>query len=391
MVGPRLRQLRLAHGLSLDGLVARIGGVVTKQALSKYEQGKAQPSPVVLSKLAEALGVKAAYLWSEPAIRVDFVAYRKGSRLPKSEQARVESLVAESLEARVHLQELLGHTAELTLPVQRLEVHGMEDAEEAAATLRQQWELGADPIANVTDVLEHHFVHVIEIEADAKFDGISATAFDQEQRLRAAAVVTRKGIPGERQRLDLAHELGHLVLNIPESEDPERAAFRFGAAFLAPAAVLRQEVGHKRLFVQSEELLLLKRRFGISIQALLFRLKDLGIIGESYYRQWCIDINRLGWRKHEPMELPPERPQWMRQGVLRALAEGLVSHDEAEKMIGEPLRAEVPLPVIERRAFMKLPLEERRRLLAEQAVRLAEHYEQDTEWREVEGGDLVEY
>ena len=91
------------------------------------------------------------------------------------------------------------------------------------------------------------------------------------------------------------------------------------------------------------------------------------------------------------MELPAEQPQWMREGVLRALAEGLVGKDEAEAMLAERVDMELPLPIIERRAFMKLPLEERRRLLAEQAEKLAEHYAQDTEWRDVEGGDLVEY
>jgi len=44
-----------------------------------------------------------------------------------------------------------------------------------------------------------------------------------------------------------------------------------------------------------------------------------------------------------------------------------------------------------RRAFMELPLEERRQLLAEQAAKLEDHYAQDTEWRELEGTDLVEY
>ena len=62
MIEKRLKQLRLANGLSLEGLATRLGGFVTKQALSKYEQGKAKPSPVVLNKLASVLGVKAAIL-----------------------------------------------------------------------------------------------------------------------------------------------------------------------------------------------------------------------------------------------------------------------------------------------------------------------------------------
>jgi len=47
----------------------------------------------------------------------------------------------------------------------------------------------------------------------------------------------------------------------------------------------------------------------------------------------------------------------------------------------------------QRRAFMKLPLEERRRRLAAQADRMAEHYESEpeaTERAEWQGGDIVE-
>lgn len=391
MIGRRLRQLRLARGLSLEALVAAIGGAVTKQSLSKYEQGKATPSPVVLNRLAEALGVKAAYLWSEPSIRVEFVAYRKGSALPKGEQARVEGLVAEELETRVHLQQLLGQVEEINLPLQAFSIHDLEDTEAAAIQLRNQWQLGLDPIANVTDVLERHSVQVIEIDAGDKFDGISAVAYDESGQKRAAAVVTRRGVPGERQRLSLAHELGHLLLEVPETVNQETAAFRFGAAFLAPAVLVRQEVGGKRAFIQPQELMLLKRQYGMSLQALLRRLCDLEIITESYYRQWCIDINRLQWRRREPLEMLPEQPQWMRRAVLRALAEELISREEAEAVFGEPVKGELGLPTIERRSFMKLPLEERRRVLSEQAEKLTTYYEQDSEWRDMEAGDFVEY
>lgn len=36
-----------------------------------------------------------------------------------------------------------------------------------------------------------------------------------------------------------------------------------------------------------------------------------------------------------------------------------------------------------RRAFMKLSLEERRRILAEQAEEMLVHYQQDSEWQEL--------
>lgn len=44
-----------------------------------------------------------------------------------------------------------------------------------------------------------------------------------------------------------------------------------------------------------------------------------------------------------------------------------------------------------RRAFMRLPLEERRQLLGKQAKEMLVHYQQNTEWQELEMGDLVNY
>ncbi len=391
MIGQRIRQLRIARGLSLEALSAELGGIVTKQALSKYEHGKAQPSPAVFNKLAAALGVKAAHLWQEPSTRIEFIAYRKGYGLLKRDQERVQNLVTETLEERLRLQRLNQTVSDSNLLVKSFPVDTLEEAENAAELLRSEWELGLGPIDNVTGVLEDHLIHVIEIDAGKKFDGIAAVAHGEGDEIEAAAVVTKQDLPGGRQRLNLAHELGHLVLDVNQNMDEEQAAFRFAGAFLAPAKMLHRDIGHRRTFVPAEELLLLKQRFGMSIQALLYRLRDLGIITQSHYRQWCIDINRVGWRKHEPSELAPEQPQWLHRMLLRSLAEGLVSQEEAERMLGKQVKTEMPLSLIERRSFMKLTLEERRRILAEQADRLASHYEQDLGWADLQGGDLIDY
>jgi Zn-dependent peptidase ImmA (M78 family)/DNA-binding XRE family transcriptional regulator len=390
MMSQRIRQLRLARGLSLAALAAEMGGIVSKQALSKYERGETRPSSVVLNKLAAALGVKAMYLHSEPNIHVQFIAYRKGSGLGVREQKRVESTVRQALEERIRLQEAVQQADGSELPIQALGVESLEDAEYAAVNLRKQWDLGLDPIANVIDVLEDHLIHVLEINASERFDGISAVAYD-DRRVIAAALVARRGVAGERQRLSIAHELGHLFLKVPKNIDEERVAFRFGAAFLAPAEMVYRGVGTKRAFIQLEELLLLKRHFGVSIQALLYRLNDLGIISQSYFREWWMNINRLGWRKQEPFESAPEQPKWLRQTALRALAEGLLSQEETERILGETLKTKPPLSLIERRQFMKLPLEERRRILAEQSESMATYYDKDSEWRELEVADFVEY
>ena len=379
----RLKQLRLARGLTLEALAASMGGVITKQALSKYEQAKAQPSLRVFGKLASALGVKTAHLLSEPEVNVRFIAYRKWSGLRKRDQEQVEGLVAQTLEDRVRLQILLQKTnkSKSDIPIQAFRAKDLEDSEASAYDLRKQWHLGLAPIASVTGVLESHLVHVIEINADEKFDGISAVASTNEHHI-AAAVVCRRPVPGERQRFNLAHELGHLALKVAGNVDEERAAFRFATSFLAPAELIRKEIGEKRTSVRIEELLLLKRKFGMSLQALLYRLKELAIINESHYKQWCMDFNRLGWRKKEPAELPREQPQWLQENVLRALAEGLVDQKEADQLLGAESEEKPPLSLVEKRAFMKLSLEERRKILADEAERMTNYYERTSDWKD---------
>src|SRR5215203_4528603 len=110
MIPIRLQRLRRARGLSLDELAAQMGGIVTKQALSKYETGKAMPSPIVLNKLAAVLNVKAAYFFTEPTFEITYIAYRRRASLAVKEQTRIENFVEHTLEERVRLQQLVGQT-----------------------------------------------------------------------------------------------------------------------------------------------------------------------------------------------------------------------------------------------------------------------------------------
>jgi len=380
MIGERLNQLRLARNLTLDALSAKMGGIVTKQALSKYEQNQAQPSPLVLTKLSAALGVKANYLLSPPQIEVKFVAYRKATSLLPREKARVESVVTQCLEDRIRVQTLIGQTKTDVLPWNKLAISSLEDTERQASHMRMLWELGASPISDVVGTFEEHQLCVLSIESDEKFDGMSALGYDTSGNILAGAIVSRQDVPGERQRLNLTHELGHLVLKVPASIDEEKAAFRFGSAFLAPAERLIRGVGAKRSYIHISELLILKRQFGISIQALLHRMLELGIINDSYYRRWCIYINKTGWKKQEPDELVRETPKWLTRNLSRLVGEGAITREEAERMLGTSIDVEEPTNIVQRRAFLKLPMDKRRQMLADQAKLLSGYYEKEAEY-----------
>lgn len=387
----RIKQLRLAKGLSLDALAAAMGGLVTKQALSKYEKELSNPSATVASRLAAALGVKTVQLWHAPDISVEFVAYRRLSRLGKKEQVRIQAAVGKSLEERCSLQERLGLTNSFDSMKNRKKLRQPEEAESVAAEVRKRWSLGADSITDLTGVLEDHLVHVLEIDAEKEFDGISALAKNEKGNVLAGAVTTRKAISGDRQRMNLAHELGHLVLDPQSGCDEEDAAFRFAGAFLIPADTLRREIGSSRSNIQLVELLGLKRRFGISIQALLRRMRDLEIISEPTYKSWQISISKQGWRKEEPEPIPPEKPNWLDRMLTRGLAEGYVTVAEAENM-GFPIPAEMARSIsMSRAAFLRLPIEQRRKILESQAEHMRKHYEDSNNITDLETGEIHEY
>lgn len=390
MLGERLKRFRIARGMSLADLETAVDRLVSRSTLSKYEKGTLQPSAKTLNRIAAALGIKSAQLWGEPPCHVELIAFRKRTELGKKEQERIKATVAEEIEKRVWLQEQISEQNTLELPIFSITVQKLDDIEKAADTFRETLNLGIDPISNLIGILENHGIYIVEVDASESFDGISAVARDTNKNYLAAVIAIRSDVPGDRQRLNIAHELGHLLLDINENLDPEKAAFRFGAAFLAPAEQLRKDVGQKRKRFYKKQLFELKNRYRMSIQAILYRLKDLEIITDTYYKKWCVDINKWGWKKSEPIDVPPEKPERFRQQVYHALAEGLITENDVERLLNQTGQTSPDESLSEQRQFLALPKKERHRILSEQAKEMANFYENDMEWQEWEGGTFVE-
>ncbi len=391
MLGERLKRFRIARGMTLADLETAIDRLVSSSTLSKYERGTLQPSARTLNRIAVAFGIKSAQLWGEPLCDVESIAFRKKTKLGKREQERIKAFVAEEVEKRVWLQEQISEQNTLELPILGTTVSDLDDAEEAAYTLRETLGLDITPIKNLMGVLEEQGIYIIEVNASKTFDGLSAVARDTNAKVIAAAIAIRSEIPGDRQRLNIAHELGHLILDIDKNVDPEKAAFRFGAAFLATAEQLCKDVGQKRKRFYEKQLFDLKKRYGMSIQAIFYRLKDLEIITDAYYKKWCIDINKFGWKKKEPINISPEKPARFYQQVHHALSDELITAKDAKRLLNQKEQSPTETSLSRQRQFLTLPKKERHRILSEQAKEMAYFYENDPEWREWEGDPIVEY
>ncbi|HUF54708.1 MAG TPA: ImmA/IrrE family metallo-endopeptidase [Dehalococcoidia bacterium] len=115
-----------------------------------------------------------------------------------------------------------------------------------------------------------------------------------------------------RSRFDAAHELGHLVIHgqlvwgIPEVE---KQAHQFAAAFLMPRPDIVSELPHQ---VDWPVLFELKRKWQVSLAALLMRAKTLGLMTEATYLTAVKAASARGWRRVEPVPLgDPELPMAM--------------------------------------------------------------------------------
>ncbi|RKU31826.1 hypothetical protein C6497_00665 [Candidatus Poribacteria bacterium] len=385
MLGERLKRFRLARGMTITQLCAAIDHLVSNTSLSKYERGIAQPSVKVLNRIAATYGIKSAQLWGEPTCKVESIAFRKRSKLGVREENQIKAFVAEEVEKRVWLLEQFPEQNTFDLPIRGIKINKLIDTEEAAYKLRKTLNLGIDPIGNLTSVLEDQGVFIIEVKASEGFDGISSIVNYDDKNHTTVAIAIRAGIPADSQRLTLTHEVGHLILDIQDGVDHEKVANRFGAAFLAPADQFHKDVGKKRNNVKIEELCYLKEKYGMSIQAILYRLKDLRIITNSYYKEWCISINKLGWKKHEPVELQPEKPYRFHQQICYALSENLITKKESTYLFNQTGQTSPEITDNIRYRFLEKTKKERDRILSKQAKEMSEFYENDIEWREWEG------
>jgi len=91
-------------------------------------------------------------------------------------------------------------------------------------------------------------------------------------------------------------------------------------------------------------------------------------------------ISKQGWKKQEPDELERETPQWLKRNLSRLVGEGAITQEEAERMLGASIDVKQPHVIVQRRAFLELPMEQRRKKLTEQAKLLAGYYEKEAEF-----------
>lgn len=202
------------------------------------------------------------------------------------------------------------------------------DVERIAAWARARMDVPAGPVANLVKTVEA--CGGIVIDRDLHIENMDALCRWRHGLPKLFFLNGAKS--ADRTRLSLAHELGHTVMHFNRDvplEVAEPQAQRFAAAFLLPAAEFRHDLGAK---LDLPKLAALKRKWGVSMQAVAYRAHQLGCIDRVRYTSIFQQLSRNGWRKTEPVDVRPESPVTFKRLLLAHLGAGYTVEQLAETL-----------------------------------------------------------
>ncbi|GAC41310.1 helix-turn-helix domain-containing protein [Paenibacillus popilliae] len=351
-VPERLIEAREVTGYTLTDLAELLD--VSHQAISKYEKGKATPSFEILEKISSILSVPVNYFYKPMEAPSDSVIY---FRSKSNSTVRSKKVHANKLN---RVKEIHKYTEQFieypSLNIPRLitrENYFPTDfslIDEMAIEVRKQWGLGNGPISNVTLLLEK----MGAIIARASFSNYSIDACSSWHNMERPYILLSSDKTASRSRFDIAHELAHLVLHSKIKPNEfnkrenysriEKEAHRFAGSFLLPSPSFCSEIVSSSI----EHFIALKKRWKVSIAAMSYRAKSLGILTDDQYIYMRKKMAKNNWLTKEPLddELTFEDPVLLKQ-AFEALVENKI-------IIRQDIVTEIALPREEIEAFANL-------------------------------------
>lgn len=295
--GSRLRIARERRGWSASRLSRELG--TTLRTVQRWEGGDVTPTESSIDAVAEFLDFRSSFFFLSDVedIPVDRVSFRAASKMTAGSRNGVISAGRIGTEISGWIQN------NFVVPNEELPTLTGYDPEMAAEVMRARWGLGQQPIKNLLPLAESHGIRAFAL--DQAYADVDAFSFMSRS---GPTVFLNTSKTGERQRFDLAHELGHLVLHqehvSASSRSIEMQAHRFASAFLMP----RADVVSQRLWrATMPAVLQAKGRWRVSAMALAHRLKELDMLTEWSYRDLCINLAKEGYRTRE--EFRPISPE----------------------------------------------------------------------------------
>jgi len=280
----KLKRARSNAGMSMDDLAELLD--LSKQSVYKYEKNLLTPNPEALNKIARILNVTINDLFDNTRKeRLQNISFRSGVEEAMIKLSQIEDEIIDEIELLTELERLSKDTIEFVNPLTKeFQISKIGDVEKAAEKLREKWNLGEIPIANVVEVIETRGICVIQKYSFYQFDGFSAF-----YKQRPIIVLNTRTEEITRRRFTSLHELGHIILGSLVTEKMqeriEEICNVFAGALLLPAKVLRKFWEGRKSFLM-HDFIHIKESFGISIQAIWSRAISLSLLSWDTYHKW---------------------------------------------------------------------------------------------------------
>ena len=318
---------REARGM-IQADLAELSGV-SATTLSNWEKKAQAPTFTNLEKVATALNFPVNWFLediNQPDNPCYFRSLKKASQAYQNiarGKLKISAFITEKIEEWIEFPAL--DFPEIDIP--DFMALSNDDIENIALKCRNYWKLGIAPVPNLVELLESIGVIVVrDYISSEDMDGVS-TWINNRPYIFLLADKNNYF----RSRFDAAHELGHLILhkNVPSHfytknsstyKIIEDQANHFGSCFLLPA----ESISYHLAFPTLDNLTAVKKKWSVSIQALIRRAESLEIIDSVQKGRLYKNISARGWKKCEPLDLetPVEKPQTLSSAIEVLVDEG---------------------------------------------------------------------
>jgi Zn-dependent peptidase ImmA (M78 family)/transcriptional regulator with XRE-family HTH domain len=327
----RLTQARHLAGLTKRSVADELG--ISPAAVGQWETGASTPRRDHVLRLAEVLDVLPAFFVAgRPHARLDVGAahFRSLRSTPAGQRAKAIAFVEQVWE--------LAHALEKRVQLPPVQLPGFANGESTSSDppsdpigvaqhLRTKWGLGSGPIPHLVRTMEKNGLIITLVrfagEATATVD-----AFSTSRMPRPIVVLTPDRADNVyRHRFTAAHELGHLLLHtnaVPGDPIQEKQADAFAAEFLTPRDVIAPLLPFP---MDLRVLATLSRSWGVSVDSLVYRCREVGAVSDAAYRRVCQHLNKLHSANvfsPEPVSgYPGENPVLLSKAFELAQTQGL--------------------------------------------------------------------
>lgn len=291
IVGRKIRKLREEMGLTQEDLAKSVG--LSSEFISNLELGRRAPSLESLSNIAAFLKRDISYFMVEK--EENFALLLSSKDIDKRAKHVLKKFRRYS-ENYLKLEEMTGRRLDLAPLYTNVTPERMAEQE------RGRLGLGEEPIRNIFSLLELNGLRILRHPLEeSKISGL----FVFVELKQACFCLVNSSLTLGQQAFTAAHVYGHYLkdrLGDPIIDTPdifideyvslyhprERFAQKFGSHFLMPREkikeIVEKDIGRSRL--EFNDVLFLKRYFGVDTQTMLNTLKEMEYISPTRWKEY---------------------------------------------------------------------------------------------------------